>query len=1063
MGSAVVKRDDFSDEFKSPGSWYRGQPFWAWNGALEPAELRRQIRLMKRMGLGGFFMHSRVGLATPYLKEEWFRCVEACIDEARRQGMLAWTYDEDRWPSGAAGGLVTRDPRWRRRSLSLRELSSPAELRWSADTVAAFVARLSGTNARNVRQVPRGKKPAALGPGERILAFRVVVELPSSWYNDATYLDTLNPAAVRKFMSVTHESYRQRVGRHFGGTLAGMFTDEPNHGHKFSADTNTGEPMDLPWTGGLAAAFRKRCGYDLLPHLVELFFDVDGVEITPARHDYHDCVTALFVDSFARQIGEWCEENGLLHIGHVLSEDRLSEQADVIGSALRFYEHMQAPGIDMLTERWRAFATPKQAASVAHQFGRTWRISETYGCTGWDFSFAGHKALSDWQAALGITMRCPHLAWYTMRGQAKRDYPAAISPQSPWWELYPVVEDYFARVNVAMTRGEEVRDILVIHPVESTWTLIKKGWRTDQRVRDHDRALVELEDSLLGAHLDFDYGDEEMLSRLGAVSRKKGAPLFLLARAAYAAVVVPALRTIRSSTVKLLEEFRAAGGLVIFAGTPAGHVDAMPSEAAREIAARCVQAPGAGPGLVAAVEQAGRRVSIVDENGREIAAALYLLREDRDAFYLFICNTGFSDQDRQRDIFDLNRAVERTLAFPSVRVLLRLPCEGTPLELDPSTGKDWAADARRTPEGAWEIATSLHALGSRLFRLPRAALKAPREQPVRLVDALRIEMQDGRWTIARTEENVLVLDRPEFRIGTGGWKDPLEVLRVDCAVRGSMDLAMRGGSMVQPWARRHSAAAKAVDVELRYRFGVEAFITGNIFLGLECPGLWTVTLNGQAVPSDTDCGWWVDPSLRRLPLDTAIIRHGVNELILSGLYDERHPGLEIVYVLGDFGVEVEGSEARIIDAPRSLALGDWVGQGLPFYSGSVCYCRSVAIERGGSDRVFVQVPDYRGAAVRVLVNGIPAGVIAWEPNEVDITALVPDGQSTAEIRIEVVSHRRNSHGPLHHAKKWPAWTGPSEFTTTGTDWIDGYQLVCCGLMKAPAILVRRPMVKEKNE
>jgi hypothetical protein len=58
-------------------------PFWAWNGKLDPEELRRQIRLMKRMGLGGFFMHARTGLETAYLSEEWFRCVEACVEEAR--------------------------------------------------------------------------------------------------------------------------------------------------------------------------------------------------------------------------------------------------------------------------------------------------------------------------------------------------------------------------------------------------------------------------------------------------------------------------------------------------------------------------------------------------------------------------------------------------------------------------------------------------------------------------------------------------------------------------------------------------------------------------------------------------------------------------------------------------------------------------------------------------------------------------------------------------------------------------------------------------------------------
>ena len=56
--------------FSAPGAEYRGMPFWSWNGRLEPEKLRRQIREFKAMGLGGFFMHSRVGLATPYLGRE---------------------------------------------------------------------------------------------------------------------------------------------------------------------------------------------------------------------------------------------------------------------------------------------------------------------------------------------------------------------------------------------------------------------------------------------------------------------------------------------------------------------------------------------------------------------------------------------------------------------------------------------------------------------------------------------------------------------------------------------------------------------------------------------------------------------------------------------------------------------------------------------------------------------------------------------------------------------------------------------------------------------------------
>ena len=91
----------------------RPVPFWSWNDKLEPDELRRQIGAMQDAGMGGFFMHARGGLETEYLSEDWFRAVEASVDEAKKRGMQAWCYDENGWPSGFAGGkhqeLVCRD------------------------------------------------------------------------------------------------------------------------------------------------------------------------------------------------------------------------------------------------------------------------------------------------------------------------------------------------------------------------------------------------------------------------------------------------------------------------------------------------------------------------------------------------------------------------------------------------------------------------------------------------------------------------------------------------------------------------------------------------------------------------------------------------------------------------------------------------------------------------------------------------------------------------------------------------------------------------------------------
>ncbi len=1041
----------FLDEFASPGSAYRGKPFWAWNGKLEPEELRRQVRVMHRMGLGGFFMHSRVGLDTAYLSDEWFECIKACVDEAERLDMEAWLYDEDRWPSGAAGGLVTRNPKYRMRSLVLTVLSKPRDLKWGKDTLAAFTARVDGSTAADVKRIAKGKRPRKLAKGQSILLFRVVPAPCASWYNGYTYLDTMNEEAVAKFIEVTHEAYRREIAEHFGRVVPGIFTDEPHHGAAFQNIQDTSQGVGIPWTGKLPAVFKQRYGYGIIRHLPELFFDVDGETVSRPRTHYHDCITHLYVSAFARQIGQWCDKNKIEHTGHVLSEESLSSQTSVVGSTLRFYEYMQAPGMDILTEYNREYDTAKQVSSVARQFGRKWRLTETYGCTGWQFPSVGHKAVGDWQVALGINLRCPHLSWYTMEGQAKRDYPASISYQSPWWELYPKVEDYYARLHVALTRGTEVRDLLVIHPVESMWTLCKIGWTQDPEVHRYDQMLVDLRDTLLGANIDFDYGDEEMLSRHGRVSKRGGEPTLTLAKASYKAVVVPPLRTIRGSTVGLLKRFAKAGGTVVFAGEVPEHVDAVKSGAAIELAEQCVRRPAKGRALVKAVEPTCRRVSIADAKGREIGDALHLLREDRDAFYLFVCNTSNGYARGRLGGSDI-RAVQRAAAYPDVRIRGFAGCAGRPIELDADTGERFAAAARRAGKG-WEIRTSLPALGSRLFVIPKKKLAEKCPKRPSLTDVKTIELKSKSYDIVLSEANSLALDRPRYCIGGGDWQEPEEILRVDHRVRDALGIPHRGGQMVQPWARELPEQPKSVPVALAYTFEATAIPTGDLFLAIEQPRAFLVSVNGVRVDTDADCGWWTDRSLRKLPVDPSIIRIGTNEIALECHYTELHPGLEIVYLLGNFGAKAKGTDVTITAPPASLRLGNWVPQGLAFYSGSVSYRKTIRPKLSRGERLFVQVPKYAGAAVRVLVDGQSAGIIAWEPNEVDITDRLSG--PTADLCIEVIGHRRNSHGPLHLSREHPRWIGPAEFATGGDDWTENYVLVPCGLMAPPRLIVRK--------
>ena len=55
------------------------------NSFSEPDEatLRKQIGYLKEMGFGGFYMHSRVGMASEYPGEEFMHMVSSCVDEAK--------------------------------------------------------------------------------------------------------------------------------------------------------------------------------------------------------------------------------------------------------------------------------------------------------------------------------------------------------------------------------------------------------------------------------------------------------------------------------------------------------------------------------------------------------------------------------------------------------------------------------------------------------------------------------------------------------------------------------------------------------------------------------------------------------------------------------------------------------------------------------------------------------------------------------------------------------------------------------------------------------------------
>ncbi|MDY3070798.1 MAG: glycosyl hydrolase [Eubacteriales bacterium] len=515
---------DWKERLSGDLTEYQSIPFWSWNDRLEPEELRRQIRAMKRAGIGGFFMHARGGLLTEYLGEEWFEAAAACIDEAGRQGMHAWCYDENGWPSGFAGMKLLRDPEnWAHYLTSDRTRAF--------DPAALAVYRLSDGVLRRVREDE--------GDADYLCLYD---------RTNSSVVDILNPRIVRDFIAETHERYYARFPESFGGVMQGFFTDEPQY---FRWDT--------AYSPVLRDAYRARWGEELLDSLGALFVDCEGAK--KLRWRYWKLANELYAQSFARQIYEWCEAHHSQLTGHSIEERNLFWQMCCCAGVMPFYEYEHIPGMDWLGRDIADERAPRQVSSAAQQLGKRHVLTETFACAGWDVTPRELKRIAEWQYVNGVNLMCQHLYPYSIRGQRKRDYPAFYSEHNPWVRAeFRPFNDYFTALGTMLADSREEADTVVLHPMHAAYLVYD---RHDEHTLDAlDASFSRLCERLGSAGVGHHYADESILAAHGSV---EGARL-RIGRCIYSCVVIPEMETIDAPTAALLREYLAEGGRLYLDG-----------------------------------------------------------------------------------------------------------------------------------------------------------------------------------------------------------------------------------------------------------------------------------------------------------------------------------------------------------------------------------------------------------------------------------------------------------------------------------------------------------------
>lgn len=1012
------------DDFKNPSSVYRGVPFWSWNNRLNRDQLLRQIDQFREMGFGGVNIHARTGLDTPYLGKEFMSIVRDCTDRLAELGMKSWLYDEDRWPSGFAGGLVTKEHKYRAQHILWTPTPYGKAPPFSPTTdyaiggrsengvlLAIFEVQLSQGRLKRYKRLKPRQKPSKSAD---VWYAYLETSRPGTWFGGQTYVNVFSPQAIDRFIQTTHDVYKQWVGQHFGTTVPAIFTDEPQFAKKQTLGrADDKKDLILPWS--------EKFDPDLLDHLPELVWNLPGDEPSLIRWKYHEQTAEHFASAFGDRIAAWCEKNGIGLTGHLLGEGDLHSQTRGIGEAMRPLRSFHLPGIDILCDR-HEYLTAKQAQSVARQLGRPGVLSEMYGVTNWDFDFVGHKAQGDWQAALGITVRVPHLAWASMAGESKRDYPAAIGYQSPWWKEYPLIEDHFARVNAVMTRGKPVVRVAVIHPIESYWLSWGAAEQNQLEWEQRKNQIEQLTEWLIKGLIDFDFVSEGMLAKMPPKVSRDGR--LVVGRMQYQAVILPHLRTIRSTTLMPLLRFARQGGRLIIAGQLPDRVDVSQPLDTAQLTRCSLVIPFEKKALLEVLNPL-RDIKACTSEGILADSLVHQIRDENGTRYVYLVNT---DRHRPREVH------------------LHLKGHWRAERMDTFSGQ---IEPLGTHLRGRETVLSHHfsAHGHLLIRLrPSRRNVLVRSRVTSWKEVGRLE---APVPITLSEPNVLLLDQCEWKINDGPWERREEILRIDDQVRRRLNLPLRSGRLAQPWTDP-SPAPVVAKVFLRFAFQTRVALQ-NARLAIELPSpefpdrrykaelcdQWGATIE---VPLISD-GWWVDESIQTVPLPP--IGPGRYELLLT-IPMTRKTDLEWCYLLGDFGVEVSGQDAQIIEPVRQLAFGDWCHQGLPFYAGNVTYhCRV----RGHGKPLRLECNKYRAPLISVILDDRQVGKIAFAPFSLELGAL----QNEHRLDITVYGNRINAFGCLHHTDDQIRWVGPAAWRSTGSAWSYEYNLRKSGILTAPVI------------
>ena len=1017
----------------NPPAQYRSAPLWVWNDLMREEQIAFHLNELKGHGFGGAFVHPRPGLITEYLSEEWFSKWSFALETAKALDMKLYIYDENSYPSGFAGGLVSsRLPDCLATGMShavirAGEDGGAEELRrflQDRPPVAVFACKApnEGESFAVTEELTLYPKTQWAARAEWLFVIKLVEPVRTGWLAGFGFVDLLRPEVTEEFVRTTHEAYFSRFGEDFGGAIPALFTDEP---YVSAGEVYSSSAKAVPFSFWFVNEFEKLHGYSLLRNLPCVFRNVEGAMFDyPAekvRYDYYKTIRTLWVKNNIEPISKWCAEHHINWTGHYLEHQWPHCASNTSPSMQSNYEYHDWPAIDMLLSNYlrdrethSLAMTIHEIRSAANQFGKERTLCELYGAGGWDSTFEDYKRMGDWVLVNGINFINQHLSYSSYAGARKRDHPQSFDWRQPWWNQYTFLNDYIGRVSYMLSQGRMNQRILVLNPSTTGYLVppeeevgdLFSGGGTDEIKNPDMTSFLALSQILADGQWDFDYGDEFTLARHAEVLDGK----LKVVQQVYDVVLVSGdMRTMLSSTAALLDKYADRGGKILAVGSPGPLIEGLEDcTMYQELSLKWAEIS-----LSDVQDQLSSLLENRIKSDKPFASGFTHMRReltDGETVYFFV-NHSFQSCE-----------ATLTLAGKSVRQLNLFSGEEVPI-------------AFVEKQGVVDVPIRLARNQSLMIVVGEAAADVSVPSAV-IPEAPQIPVPLQLRQIYREERNVLLLEYCDLRIGGREYSD------IKAQTACELVFAERGFQK-NPWDNQVQFHNNVMDkncfygedsgFSAVYHFRVaEELRPASLLVTAEQAALCQIRVNGVEVP-------WI-PGEFYLDENFGVaeaapfLRSGLNEIeVVVDRFDVRME-VEPVYLRGDFDViakngvwvlcppSVSGEKMSGESYGSAVLLTEpWKTTGMPFYPYSVCYVYEAILE-SVPERVLLEIAEYEASAISALVNGAEILLHVDGRRPANIARLLKCGEN--EIVIRVCGTLKNLLGP-HFPEKiirgsaWP--------------------------------------------